>query len=165
MVDTPVEHASTEPGSARLRLQVLDILESVGEPTPRHLLQDLLACRGVAVDFAQLSRGRLPVPPGRWSGGWSASTRRGLGFSASFCVCLTISLRLLRAKDADGFYRPIEIKSYPDRGRKGDSRTTAAHMVAASSGSRPGVRPPLSSRVRCVRPRYARSKLAKRSSF
>jgi hypothetical protein len=39
-----------------LRQRVIDILELLELPTPRHLLQDMLACGGISVDLADLAR-------------------------------------------------------------------------------------------------------------
>jgi hypothetical protein len=45
-----------ERASTRLRQHVIEVLELLQVPTPRHLLQDVLAARGTAVDLRQLSR-------------------------------------------------------------------------------------------------------------
>ena len=60
MVTTTREPSSStsiaERASTRLRQHVIEVLELLQVPTPRHLLQDVLAARGVAVDLRQLSR-------------------------------------------------------------------------------------------------------------
>jgi hypothetical protein len=56
MVTTALDPPSTEPTTPRLRQQVVDILELLAVPTPRHLLQDVPECGGVTVDLAQLTR-------------------------------------------------------------------------------------------------------------
>jgi hypothetical protein len=71
----PPASSTVERASSRLRQNVAEILEFLQVPTPRHLLQDVLACRGVGVDMGQLSRlrraeehalraGRAPGGPG-----------------------------------------------------------------------------------------------------
>ena len=60
MVTTTREPSSStsiaERASTRLRQHVIEVLELLQVPTPRHLLQDVLAARGTAVDLRQLSR-------------------------------------------------------------------------------------------------------------
>lgn len=60
MVTTTREPSSStsiaERASTRLRQHVIGVLELLQVPTPRHLLQDVLAARGTAVDLRQLSR-------------------------------------------------------------------------------------------------------------
>ena len=60
MVTTTREPLSStsiaERASTRLRQHVIEVLELLQVPTPRHLLQDVLAARGTAVDLRQLSR-------------------------------------------------------------------------------------------------------------
>jgi len=58
MVTTPPESPSPNTSPAQrgsLRTHVVDVLELLEVPVPRHLLQDVLACRGVTVDLRQLS--------------------------------------------------------------------------------------------------------------
>ena len=60
MITTTREPSSStsiaERASTRLRQHVIEVLELLQVPTPRHLLQDVLAARGTAVDLRQLSR-------------------------------------------------------------------------------------------------------------
>jgi hypothetical protein len=56
MVTTSLKEPPSDQAATRLRDQVIEILDLINVPTPRRLLQDVLACRGVAVDPGQLSR-------------------------------------------------------------------------------------------------------------
>ena len=60
MVTTTREPSSStsiaERASTRLRQHVIEVLELLQVPTPRRLLQDLLAARGISVELGQLSR-------------------------------------------------------------------------------------------------------------
>lgn len=60
MVTTTLEPSSSSPNDERanshLRAQVIDILELLQVPAPRHVLQDVLAARGISVQLSQLSR-------------------------------------------------------------------------------------------------------------
>jgi hypothetical protein len=60
MVTTSVEHPPTNTTSGRptvrLRQDVLEILQELQVPAPRHLIQDVLEARGNKVNLAQLSR-------------------------------------------------------------------------------------------------------------
>src|SRR5437867_160403 len=74
-LEQPPATTDTERASTRLRQTAVEILEFLQVPTPRHLLQDVLASRGISVDLGQLSRlrraeehalraGRAPGGPG-----------------------------------------------------------------------------------------------------
>ncbi|HET6317399.1 MAG TPA: hypothetical protein VFG86_13140 [Chloroflexota bacterium] len=52
----PVAERRTGGESAQLRQRVIEMLDVVRVPTPRHLTQDLLACWQITVDMRQLSR-------------------------------------------------------------------------------------------------------------
>jgi hypothetical protein len=60
VVTTTVAPSSSNPNamsaSTRLRRRVIEILELLQVPTPRHLLQDVLGARGISVELGQLSR-------------------------------------------------------------------------------------------------------------
>ena len=63
MVKTPLKpKPPTVPppprGTASLRDSVFEVLDLLEVPAPRHLLQDVLACRGIVVELGQLTRMR-----------------------------------------------------------------------------------------------------------
>ena len=63
MVTTRVQPSSSNPNAAsvsiRVRQQVIEVLELLQVPVPRHLLHDVLAARGTTVELGQLSAGRV----------------------------------------------------------------------------------------------------------